>query len=119
MARWTPRGRDASEGHAGPAMMPSDDSSRSASSVRAALRAGFAIVFGLWLLWGYQLVRSLQQIEQNVASVRDSSLRGEATLSKVRYINVLLGSILPARCVNRRRVGAPCDLSRRLAHAPA
>ena len=65
---------------------------RSASSVRAALLAGFAVVFGLWLLWGYQLVRSLRQIEQNVAGVHESYARGEQTLSKIRT-NVLLGSI--------------------------
>ena len=61
-------------------------------SVRAALLAGFAVVFALWLLWGYQLVRSLQQIEQNVTTVHESYVRGEQTLSKVRT-NVLLGSI--------------------------
>ena len=58
---------------------------RSASSVRAALLAGFAVVFGLWLLWGYQLVRSLRQIEQNVASVHESYVRGEQTLSKIPH----------------------------------
>jgi signal transduction histidine kinase len=61
-------------------------------SVRAALLAGFAVVFGLWLLWGYQLVRSLGQIEQSVASVHATYVRGEQTLSKIRT-NVLLGSI--------------------------
>ena len=39
---------------------------RDPDSVRAALLAGFAIVFGLWLLWGYQLVHNLQRIEQNM-----------------------------------------------------
>jgi len=62
------------------------------TSVRAALLAGFAVVFGLWLLWGYELVRSLQRIEQNVSSVHDSEVRGEQTLSKIRT-SVLLGSI--------------------------
>ena len=62
------------------------------ASVRAALLTGFAIVFALWLLWGYQLLRSLEQIEQNVASVHDSYVRGDQTLSKIRT-NVLLGSI--------------------------
>lgn len=65
---------------------------RGAGSVRAALLAGFAVVFALWLLWGYQLVRSLVQIQENVTSVHESYVRGEQTLSKVRT-NVLLGSI--------------------------
>jgi signal transduction histidine kinase len=65
---------------------------RDAGSVRAALRAGFAIVFGLWLLWGYQLVDSLQRIEQNVTDVHASYVRGEQMLSKLRT-NILLGSI--------------------------
>src|SRR5947207_6496148 len=62
------------------------------ASVRAALLTGFAVVFALWLLWGYQLLRSLEQIERNVAAVHDSYVRGNETLSKVRT-NVLLGSI--------------------------
>jgi signal transduction histidine kinase len=61
-------------------------------SVRAALLVGFAVVFGLWLLWGYELVRSLHQIQQNAASVYASYIRGEQTLSRIRT-NVLLGSI--------------------------
>jgi signal transduction histidine kinase len=65
---------------------------RDAGSVRAALLVGFAIVFGLWLLWGYQLVHSLQRIEQNVTTVHESYVRGEQTLSKIRT-NILLGSI--------------------------
>src|SRR5678815_2416663 len=65
---------------------------RMGPSVRAALLAGFAVVFALWLLWGYQLVRSLSQIEQNVTSAHDSYVRGEETLSRIRT-NVLLGSI--------------------------
>jgi signal transduction histidine kinase len=65
---------------------------RGAGSVRAALLAGFAVVFALWLLWGYQLVRSLVQVQENVTSVHESYVRGEQTLSIVRT-NVLLGSI--------------------------
>src|SRR5688572_2043078 len=64
----------------------------SASTARAALLAGFAVVFGLWLLWGYQLVRDLRQFEQSVSTVDDSYLRGEQILSRLRT-NVLLGSI--------------------------
>ena len=62
------------------------------TSVLAALGAGFAVVFGLWLLWGSQLVISIRQMEQNLSSVHDSYVRGEQTLAKVRT-NVLLGSI--------------------------
>ena len=62
------------------------------SSVLAALAAGFAVVFGLWLLWGYELVLSLRQMEQNLSGVHESYVRGEQTLAKVR-MNVLLGSI--------------------------
>ncbi len=62
------------------------------SSVLAALGAGFAVVFGLWLLWGYQLFLSIQQMEQSLSSVHDSYERGEQTLATVRT-NVLLGSI--------------------------
>ena len=65
---------------------------RPAFSTRVALATGFAIVFGLWLLWGYQLGRSLQDIERSVATVHEEYVRGEQTLSKVRT-NVLLGSI--------------------------
>jgi len=75
---WTARGRGLSD--------------RRASSTRVALASGFAIVFSLWLLWGYQLGRSLKDIERSVASVHEQYVRGEQTLSKVRT-NVLLGSI--------------------------
>jgi signal transduction histidine kinase len=67
-------------------------SDRRASSTGATLATGFAVVFSLWLLWGYQLGRSLKNIEQSVASVHEQYVRGEQTLSKVRT-NVLLGSI--------------------------
>src|ERR1041385_3471258 len=65
---------------------------RMGPSVRGALLAGVAVFFALWLLWGYQLVRSLRTIEQSVTSVHESYVRGEQTLSKIRT-NVLLGSI--------------------------
>jgi len=77
---------------AGPPGRFASHPARDAPSIRVALLAGFTIVFALWLLWGYQLVRSLQQIEENVANVHGSYMRGEQTLSKIRT-NVLLGSI--------------------------
>ena len=66
-------------------------SARRASSTRVVLATGFAIVFALWLLWGYQLGRSLDNIEKSVSSVHEQYVRGEQTLSTVR-MNVLLGS---------------------------
>src|SRR5438874_6277979 len=94
MAEWPPNGHDAPMRYDErmSASVASDPTARGTGSVRAALLAGFAVVFALWLLWGYQLVRSLIQIEQNVTSVHESYVRGEQTLSKVRT-NVLLGSI--------------------------
>ena len=61
-------------------------------TIRGALVVGFAIVFGLWLLSGYELVRSLRDVERRVTDVHDSMLRGEQVLDTVRT-SVLLGSI--------------------------
>lgn len=65
---------------------------RPTSTIRGALIAGFATVFGLWLLSGYELVRTLRDVEQRVTAVHDSFLRGEQVLNTVRT-SVLLGSI--------------------------
>jgi signal transduction histidine kinase len=62
------------------------------SSALAALAGGFAVVFTLWLLWGYELVLSLRQMEQKSSDVHESYVRGEQALATVRT-NVLLGSI--------------------------
>ena len=56
------------------------------------LITGFAIVFALWLAWGYQLTRSLDETERNVAASQAAHLHAEQVLLKVRT-NVLLGSI--------------------------
>ena len=68
------------------------DRTRRASSVRVALLLGFAVVFALWLVWGYQLLQNLRHIEDNVESLQRDYVRGEQALSRVRT-NVLLGSI--------------------------
>jgi signal transduction histidine kinase len=68
------------------------DRSRQGASVRVALLLGFAAVFALWLVWGYQLVQNLRHIEDNVEDLQRHYVRGEQTLSRVRT-NVLLGSI--------------------------
>jgi signal transduction histidine kinase len=62
------------------------------ASIRAVLVIGFALVLGLWVLWGAQLVRGLEEIQHSAAAVHASYVRGEQTLSRVRT-NVLLGSI--------------------------
>ncbi len=65
---------------------------RSPTSIRGALVAGLAIMCGLWLLTGYELIRSLDEIGRRVNAVEASFDRGLQTLSTVRT-NVLLGSI--------------------------
>ena len=65
---------------------------KSGTSIPAAVRAGFIVVFGLWVTFGYQLVRGFQQIEGNASATHDVYFRGEQALAKVRT-NVLLGSI--------------------------
>jgi signal transduction histidine kinase len=59
---------------------------------QVALVTGFAIVFALWLAWGFQLTRSLAETERNVAAAQNAHLHAEQVLLKVRT-NVLLGSI--------------------------
>jgi signal transduction histidine kinase len=62
------------------------------SPIRAALIAGFAVVFALWFGSGYELVRNIRDVEQRMAEARQTFLRGEVALTKVST-NVLLGSI--------------------------
>ena len=65
---------------------------RPTSTIRGALLAGFAVVFGLWVLSGYELIRSLREVERRVTEMQESFARGVATRATVRT-NVLLGSI--------------------------
>lgn len=65
---------------------------RPTSTIRGALIAGFAVVFGLWLLSAYELVRGLRGVEQRVTAVHQSFQRGEEVLDTIRT-SVLLGSI--------------------------
>jgi signal transduction histidine kinase len=62
------------------------------SGIGTALLAGFAVVFALWLVWGYLLARAFQEIERGTSSVHASYVRGEQALARVRT-NVLLSSI--------------------------
>jgi signal transduction histidine kinase len=65
---------------------------RPISSIRVVLMLGFTVVFALWLAWGLQLVRNLEDIQLNVETLQRNYTRGEEALSQVRT-NVLLGSI--------------------------
>jgi signal transduction histidine kinase len=56
------------------------------------LIAGFAVVFALWVLSGYELVRRLAALELRTAAEHRSALRGARLLTTIRT-NVLLGSI--------------------------
>jgi signal transduction histidine kinase len=62
------------------------------STIRGALIAGFAVVFGLWVASGYELVRSLRDVDLRLEASRDDFQRGQDVLTAVRT-NVLLGSI--------------------------
>jgi signal transduction histidine kinase len=90
--RWTTPPRSNYDGPVERALLLPPRHVRPTSTIRGALIAGFAVVFGLWLLSGYELVRSVRDVEQRVAAVHDSFLRGEQVLSTVRT-SVLLGSI--------------------------
>ena len=61
-------------------------------TIRGALVAGFAVVFAVWAFAGYELIRSLRDVEQQVHSAHESFARGSDTLSVIRR-NVLEGSI--------------------------
>ena len=92
MLRWTIGVRDHYDP---PVMRESSPPARHAgptSKIRGVLIAGFAVVFGLWVLSGYELVRRLHEVEQRAAAEHQSAIRGERLLSTVRT-NVLLGSI--------------------------
>jgi signal transduction histidine kinase len=65
---------------------------RGNSSIHKVLIAGFAIVFGLWFVSGYDLIRRLQVVEQRGAVEYQAALEGQRLLTTVRT-NVLLGSI--------------------------
>ena len=65
---------------------------RAPSTIRGVLAAGFFVVFALWAFSGYELVRSLTQLERRAEEARDSFVRGERVLSTIRT-SVLLGSI--------------------------
>jgi signal transduction histidine kinase len=64
----------------------------SRSAIRGALAAGLLVMFALWLVTGYELLRNLAEAESRVNQVHRSFVNGEQTLSVIRT-SVLLGSI--------------------------
>ena len=73
-------------------MTISERALRPASTIRGALTAGFAVVFGVWVFAGYELIASLGAVERQVAVAIDTFAHNRDTLSSVRQ-NVLLGSL--------------------------
>ncbi|MBI2189818.1 MAG: MCP four helix bundle domain-containing protein [Acidobacteria bacterium] len=65
---------------------------RATPTVRGALAAGFTVVFALWLVSGYELLRGVRQLERRVAAVHDAAFRGNQVLGTIRT-SILLGSI--------------------------
>jgi signal transduction histidine kinase len=65
---------------------------RPISTIRGALGAGFAVVFGLWALSGWEVIRSLADVERRVIEMQDAERRAVQIRATVRT-NVLLGSI--------------------------
>ena len=63
-----------------------------ASSIRGALVAGFAVVLAVWAFAGYELIRSLVDVKDRVASEHAAFARASDTLSTIRR-NVLEASI--------------------------
>jgi signal transduction histidine kinase len=72
--------------------MPLTGKVRLLSTIRGALVLGFAAVFALWVMSGYELVRNLTVVEQRVAEVHGEYLRGQHVLATIRT-SVLLGSV--------------------------
>lgn len=65
---------------------------RVTSTIRGALIAGFAVVFALWLVSVYELVRSIRDAEERTAAARRAFAQGEQVLTMIST-RVLLGSI--------------------------
>ena len=63
-----------------------------ASSIRGAMVVGFTVVFAVWTFAGYELIRSLGDVERRVASEHAAYAHAAETLSTIRR-NVLEASI--------------------------
>ena len=61
-------------------------------TIRGALVAGFAVVFAVWVFAGYELIRSVRDVERQVAAAHGSFRQESDVLSVIRR-NVLMGSV--------------------------
>jgi signal transduction histidine kinase len=90
--RWTTSPRAHYDDLVDPRSATSSRHVRPTSTIRGALVVGFAVVFGIWLLSAYEIVRRLADLEVRATETQESFVRGERTLSTIRT-SVLLGSI--------------------------
>jgi signal transduction histidine kinase len=61
-------------------------------TIRGALVAGFAVVFAVWAFAGYELIRSVREVEREVAAAQESFRHESDIISTIRR-NVLMGSV--------------------------
>lgn len=92
MLSWTRRPTAAYDQTELQSQFGSTESPRAMATIRGALIAGFTVVFALWLISGYELVRSIGIVERDVEAAQSTFLKGEQALSMVTT-RVLLGSI--------------------------
>ena len=88
-----------------------------ASTIRGALTAGFAVVFVLWVASGYELVRSLREVDRRLeASRRRFSARPGRAHHGPYQCPARID--LPSRRADRSHAGEPGGLSQRAAADP-
>ena len=61
-------------------------------TIRAALFLGFGLIFGLWLISGFDLVRRLAEVESRASAINARFTKSEELLFTVRA-QVLLGAV--------------------------
>ena len=61
-------------------------------TIRGALVVGFTVVFAVWAFAGYELIRSVHEVERQVAAANDAFRNNSDVLSMIRR-NVLMGSV--------------------------
>jgi signal transduction histidine kinase len=90
--RWTPPLDADYDRREDQALPPRARHARPTLGIRGVLVAGFAVVFALWFISAFQLLRNVRLVEQDVATARARTERGEEILTTVRT-NVLFVSV--------------------------